>query len=147
MTKTSDYEDGVPMTHTGGLGQSFPPGEGTPLKPPTPKSSNVHELTSELKVLKLQENIVKLTKKLKNKNMKVQEVLLLPQMKKEMTPPPTKAPEPRKAMEKRRMCLSLLITQPLSIMIACLLTIPSHPCTPASRPILMGRTMPNSIMD
>jgi predicted RNase H-like nuclease (RuvC/YqgF family) len=44
------------------------------LKPPTPRSSNVDELTTELKVLKLHEKIAKLKKKLKGKKTKVQEV-------------------------------------------------------------------------
>jgi membrane protein insertase Oxa1/YidC/SpoIIIJ len=44
------------------------------LKPPTPRGSNVDELTSMLKVLKLQEKITKLKKKLKSKKMKIQEV-------------------------------------------------------------------------
>jgi hypothetical protein len=55
-------------------------------------------------------------------------------MKKETThPPPMKAPKPRKAMTKRRMSLSLLITQPLSIMISCHL-------------VSMGQTMLNGVM-
>jgi hypothetical protein len=44
--------------------------------------------------------------------------------KKAMTPPPMKATKPRKAKTNRKMGLSLLITLPLSLMIACLLTIP-----------------------
>jgi hypothetical protein len=74
MSKAGDIGDGVPVTYTGGSGQSSPSGEGNPLKPPTPRSSNVDELTSELKVLKLQEKIAMLKMKLKNKKTKIQEV-------------------------------------------------------------------------
>jgi hypothetical protein len=74
MSKAGGIGDGVPVTYTGGSGQSSPSGEGNPLKPPTPRSSNVDELTSELKVLKLQEKIAMLKMKLKNKKMKIQEV-------------------------------------------------------------------------
>jgi hypothetical protein len=44
MSKVGDVGDGVPVTHTGGSGQSSHPGEGNPLKPPTLRSSNVDDL-------------------------------------------------------------------------------------------------------
>jgi hypothetical protein len=132
MPRAGDVEVDVPGTHGDGSGKSTPKGVGD--------TSMVEELTFELKVLKLQEKIVKLKKKLKFK------CLLHPQMKKEMNPsPPMKAIKPRKAMGKRRKGLSLPITQPLSIMIACPLTMPSHPCMSASCPVSMRRTMPNDI--
>jgi hypothetical protein len=57
MSKIDDVGDGVPVIRTSGLGQSSPPGERNPLTPPTSRSSNVDELSSGLKVLKLQEKI------------------------------------------------------------------------------------------
>jgi hypothetical protein len=42
----------VSQTPSGGLGKSPPLGDGNPLKPTSPASSNVDKLSSELKVLK-----------------------------------------------------------------------------------------------
>jgi hypothetical protein len=74
MSKVGNARDGVHMIHEGGLGQSSPLGERNPLKPPTLRSTNIDKLTSKLKVLKLQEKIAKLKKKLNCKKTKVQEV-------------------------------------------------------------------------
>jgi hypothetical protein len=64
MSKVRDTEVEIPVTEVGGSGPTPPPGH---LKPNTPRGSNVEELTSELKVLKLK-------KKLKSKKTKIQEV-------------------------------------------------------------------------
>jgi hypothetical protein len=74
MYKVSNIEVGVHEIHVGRSGQSYPPGDRDTSKPPTLRGSMVDELTSELKVLKLQEKIAKIKKKLKSKKTKVQEV-------------------------------------------------------------------------
>jgi hypothetical protein len=74
MSKVDNIKVGVPETHAGGLGKSSPPRDRDTSKLTTPRTSNVDELTSELKVLKIQEKIAKLKKKLKSKKTKVQEV-------------------------------------------------------------------------
>jgi hypothetical protein len=74
MSKVGEVEVEVPVTHGEGSGKSPPPGVGDTLKSSSPRGMKVDELTSELKVLKLQEKITKLKKKLKSKKMKVQEV-------------------------------------------------------------------------
>jgi hypothetical protein len=60
MSKVGGVRDGVPRTTTGGSGKFSPPKEGNPLKPTSLESSNVDKLTSELKVLKLEQKIAKL---------------------------------------------------------------------------------------
>jgi hypothetical protein len=74
MSRASDVEGEVPLTHGDGSGKSPPLGAGDALKPPSPRGSNADELTAELKVFKLQEKIAKLKRKLKSKKIKVQEV-------------------------------------------------------------------------
>jgi hypothetical protein len=74
MSEVGEVEADVPVTHGDGSRKSPPLGVGDTSKLITPKGSDVEKLTSELKVLKLQEKIVKLKKKLKSKKIKVQEV-------------------------------------------------------------------------
>jgi hypothetical protein len=140
MSKVGDVvKEEVPVTCVGGSRQSTPPGYKDTLKPPTLRDSNVDELTSKLKVLKLQEKIAKLKKKLKSRKKRFKKCLPLhPEMKKAMSPPSTRVSMSRKTKAKKRMGLSLFTTLHLSIMIACLLTIPSPPCTSASLPVSMG---------
>jgi hypothetical protein len=66
MYRAVDIEVEVLGIHGDGPGKSSPKSVGD--------NSKVDELTSELKVLKLQEKIVKLKKNLQSKKMKVQEV-------------------------------------------------------------------------
>jgi hypothetical protein len=66
MYRAVDIEVEVLGIHGDGSRKSSPKSVGD--------NSKVDELTSELKVLKLQEKIVKLKKNLKSKKMKVQEV-------------------------------------------------------------------------
>jgi hypothetical protein len=129
MSKVRDIEVEIPVTEVGGSGPTPPPGH---LKPNTPRGSNVEELTSELKVLKLK-------KKLKSKKTKIQEVSSSSSSNDEGNgSSSSRVFEIRRAMAKRRMGLSLPTTLPLSIMIACPLTISSLPCTSASLPVSMG---------
>jgi hypothetical protein len=59
------------MTNEGGSGQVTPPsGGGNGTKPSTPTGSKADQLASVLKVLKLEQKIAKLKKKLKSKNLK-----------------------------------------------------------------------------
>jgi hypothetical protein len=74
MSKVINIEVGVPEIHVGGSGQSSPLGDRDTSKPPPPRGLKVDELTSELKVLKLQEKIAKIKKKPKSKKTQVQEV-------------------------------------------------------------------------
>jgi hypothetical protein len=64
----------IPAAHAGGSGQTPPPEDKDSSKPTTSRALNVDELTSELKVIKLQEKIAKLKKNLKSKKTKVQEL-------------------------------------------------------------------------
>jgi hypothetical protein len=124
-----------------------PSGGGNDSKPFTPTGSKANQLTSELKVLKLQEKVAKLKKKLKSKKPKGQEESSS-SSNEEVNASSSSSDEskPRKAKAKRSMGLSLLITQLLSTMTLCPLTIPSHPCTPKRRSVLMGQTIPSGIM-
>jgi hypothetical protein len=67
MCKAGDVEVEVPPTRADGSRQTPPPGDNGSSKPNTPKGSNVNELTSELKQLKLQRKIDKLKKNLRSK--------------------------------------------------------------------------------
>jgi hypothetical protein len=73
MPRVKEIERETPLTNEGGSGQVPPPSGGNGLKPSTPTGSKVDQLTSELKVLKLQGKIVKFKKKLKSKKIKGQE--------------------------------------------------------------------------
>jgi hypothetical protein len=64
----------VPGDKAGGSRKATSPGDKDSSKPNTPRGSNVDELSSELKMLKLQEKIAKLKKKLKHKKSKDQEL-------------------------------------------------------------------------
>jgi hypothetical protein len=68
MPRVKEVEEGDPSTNAGGSGE-VPPlkGDGSGSKPSTPKGSKVDQLVSELKVLKLEQKITKLKKKLKSK--------------------------------------------------------------------------------
>jgi hypothetical protein len=74
MSRSKDIDGEVHLTHEGGSEKSPPLGGGDALKPTSPTGSKSDELTSEVKVLMLQEKIAKLKKKLKSKKIKVQEV-------------------------------------------------------------------------
>jgi hypothetical protein len=74
MCTVVDVEVEVPAVDAGGSGQTSPPGNKDSSKPNTTRGLNVDELTYELKVLKPQEKIAKLKKKLKSKKMKVQDL-------------------------------------------------------------------------
>jgi hypothetical protein len=63
MSRVKEMEEEIPSNNEGGNG----------MKLSTPTGSKVDQLTSELKVLKLQEKIAKLKKKLKSKKHKGQE--------------------------------------------------------------------------
>jgi hypothetical protein len=76
MFRAGVVEAEVPVTHVDGSGKSPMLGVWDTLKPPTPRGSKVDELTSKLKVLKLQEKIAKLKKMLKSKKTNIQEVSL-----------------------------------------------------------------------
>jgi hypothetical protein len=75
MPIVEEVKDGDPSTNEG-RSREVPPlkGDGNGSKPSTPKGSKANQLTSELKVLKLEQKITKLKKKLKTKNPKGQEV-------------------------------------------------------------------------
>jgi hypothetical protein len=74
MPRVEEIEEGTPSTNEGGVGQAPPPSDGgNGLKFSTPTGSKADQLTSEFKVLKLQEKISKLKKKLKSKKPKGQE--------------------------------------------------------------------------
>jgi hypothetical protein len=73
MPRVEEIEEETPSTNEGGTGQAPPPSDGgNGSKPSTPTGSKANQLTSELKVLKLHEKIVKLKKKLKSKKPKGQ---------------------------------------------------------------------------
>jgi hypothetical protein len=75
MPRVEEIEEGDPSTNAGGSGEVPPPsGGGNGMKPSTPTKSKANQLASELKVLKLEQKIAKLKKKLKSKNPKGQEV-------------------------------------------------------------------------
>jgi hypothetical protein len=67
MSKVGDIEVEVPPTHGDGTGRTPPARDKNSSKPNTLRGSNVAELTSKLKQLKLQRKIDKLQKKLKSK--------------------------------------------------------------------------------
>jgi hypothetical protein len=74
MPRAEEIEEGTPSTNEGGTEQTPPPsGGGNGSKPSTPIGSKADQLASKLKVLKLQEKIAKLKKKLKTKKPKGQE--------------------------------------------------------------------------
>jgi hypothetical protein len=74
MPRVKEIEEGTPLTNEGGVREAPPPsGGGNGSKLSTPTGSKADQLTSELKVLKLQEKIAKLKKKLKSKKPKGQE--------------------------------------------------------------------------
>jgi hypothetical protein len=74
MPRMEDIEEGTPSTNEGGSGQAPPPsGGGNGSKPSTPMVSKFDQLAFELKVLKLQEKIAKLKKKLRSRKPKGQE--------------------------------------------------------------------------
>jgi predicted nucleic acid-binding Zn-ribbon protein len=90
-------------------------------------------------VLKLQQKITKLKKKIKSKNTKVQEVSSSSSSNEEAKDSSShESTQAKRGNGKKRERLSLHTTLPPSIMIACLQTIPSPSCSPARRPILMG---------
>jgi hypothetical protein len=74
VPRVEEIEEETPWTNEGGTGQASPPsGSRNGSKPSTPTGSKADQLASKLKVLKLQEKIVKLKKKLKSKKPKRQE--------------------------------------------------------------------------
>jgi hypothetical protein len=75
MPRVKEIKEGDPSTNAGGSKEGPPlSGGGNGTKPSTPTRSNANQLTSELKVLKLEQKISKLKKKLKSKNSKGQQV-------------------------------------------------------------------------
>jgi hypothetical protein len=75
MPRVEEIEEGDPSRNAGGSGEVPPPSSGgNDIKPSTPTGSKADQLTSELKVLKLEQKITNLKKKLKCKNPKGQEV-------------------------------------------------------------------------
>jgi hypothetical protein len=73
MPRVEEIEGVIPSTDEGGSEQVPPSSGGNGLKPSTPTGSKADQLASELRVLKLEQKIVKLKKKLKSKNSKEQE--------------------------------------------------------------------------
>jgi hypothetical protein len=74
MSRVEEVEGEIPWNNEGGFGKTPRLGGGNRSKPSTPMGSKADQLTSELKVLKLEQQIAMLKKKLKRKNSKGQEV-------------------------------------------------------------------------
>jgi hypothetical protein len=141
MLRVKEIEEGDPSMNVGGSGE-VPPlkGDGNGTKPSTTKGSKVDQLAFELKVLKLLQKIANIKKKIKTKSPKGQEVSSSSSNEggDDSSNDDDEGSKAKSAKTKRSMGLSLLVTQLLSIMILCLLIIPSLPCTPKRRPISIG---------
>jgi hypothetical protein len=71
MHRVKEIQEDIPSTNEGRSGQAPPPsGGGNGTKPSIPTGSKADQLASELKVLKLEQKIIKLKKKLKSENPK-----------------------------------------------------------------------------
>jgi hypothetical protein len=149
MPRVKEIEEGDPSTNADRSREVPPPkGDGNGMNPSTSKGSKADQLASELKVLKLEWKIAKLKKKLKTKNPKWQEMSSSSSNEEAND---SSSDDDERSKVKRGKCkrsMGLILSLPialLSIMILCLLTIPSHLCTPKSRPVLMGWTIPSGV--